>query len=55
MRSAQSEKVDMKEMGNQSQLGLADAALLFDVVGHVGEGVALGEAALVGDVFVAGR
>ena len=39
--------------GEPVALRLADAALLLDVVGHVREGVALGDAALVGDVLVA--
>ena len=33
--------------------GLAESALLFDVVGHLREGVALGQAALVGDRLIA--
>ena len=36
-------------------LRLANAALVFYVVGHVREGVALGKAAIVGNVFVAAR
>ena len=39
--------------GEPVALGLAEAALVLDVVGHVREGVALGQAALVGDVLVA--
>ena len=39
--------------GEPVALGLAEADLVFDVVRHVREGVALGHAALVGDVFVA--
>ena len=43
----------MKLMGNQSRSGSPKPHLLLDVVGHVREGVALGKAALVGDVLVA--
>ncbi len=43
----------MKEMGNQSRSGSPMPHLVLDVVRHVREGVALGVAALVGDVLVA--
>ena len=43
----------MKADGEPVARRLADADLLLDVVGHVRERVALGHAALVGDVFVA--
>ncbi len=40
-RSAQSEKVDMNEIGNQSRSGTPKAHLVLDVVRHVREGIAL--------------
>ena len=52
-RSAQSEKVDMKEMGNQSRVVSPRPVWFSDVVREVRQRVALCLAALVGDVFIA--